>query len=481
MKQKKEGKLSSLPKLSVLAVALACGGVLPAHAEETPEQMRQRIEQLETQIKQLTALVEQAVAKVEAVQAAAADSEEQRAEFNRIRVKVESMEDQNEALGMKDLQISGMIDPTFIYNKARDSAGFNFLNNFDGRDGNEVYAYDNSYFGQALLQFDKELEGGTKLRLALAPHKSASSGFNLGSIVHEASMSMPITDSNTRFIAGQMPDWSGYEYYFGHQNKLITHNLLFDFTLPSFYTGAGVDVTRGKWWTRAMIGNMNKASHPDSETNPMLSYRVDYSKGEFQGFGFAGQHGELDDNRLDMFEFDAYFIRGDLSWMGQLSVGKWKNNAFDGGDATWKGFSTLLGYKLTPRFEAIGRLDYLNNSKHGGGTIGTAFNCIDSAAADPLAPAVCDDTVATQLAAGDYRNGFGPTAADAAAWTPGTSINGANRTTLSLGVNYALTTNVMLKAEYRIDHADIPVFYYVDDGSYKKNNHMFGVSTVLSF
>jgi hypothetical protein len=30
--------------------------------------------------------------------------------------------------------------------------------------------------------------------------------------VHEASVSVPLGDLQTRFIAGQMPDWSGYEY-----------------------------------------------------------------------------------------------------------------------------------------------------------------------------------------------------------------------------------------------------------------------------
>lgn len=482
MKRRNEAKLLSLPKLSALAVALAFGGSLPAYAAETPDQMKQRIEQLEMQVKRLEALVEKAVAKVDAAAVATADSEEQRAEFNRIRVKVEGMEDQREAQGMKDLKISGMIDPTYIYNKARDTAGFNFLSNFDGRDGNDVYAYDNSYFGQAMLQFDKEMDGGTKFKLVLAPHKSTSSGYNLGSIVHEANVSMPLSDGQTRFIAGQYADWSGYEYYFGHQNKLITHNLLFDYTLPSFYTGAGMEVLRGKWDVKALMANMNQSSHPDREKNPMLTYRVDYAKGEFNGFGFAGQHGKYLQNRIDMFEVDGYFIRGDLTWQGQIGLGKWKNNAFNGGDAEWSGISNLLAYKFTPRFEGIARLDYLKNSKNGGGTIGTAFNCLDTAAADPLAPITCPGD-GTDMFAGDYRSGFGPSAQAATDYANGltTTIDGANRSTLSLGLNYALMPGVMLKGEFRLDHADIPVFNYVKDGTYKKDNQLFGLSTVVSF
>lgn len=458
MKRMNGIKLLSLPILRVLAVALACGGSLQAFAADTPEEMKQRIEQLENQVN------------------------EQRAEFNRIVVKVEGMEDQNEALGMKDLKISGMIDPTYIYNKARDSSGFNFLSNFDARDSNQIYAYDNSYFGQAMLQFEKGLEEGTKFKLVLVPHKGTSSGYNLGSIVHEANVSMPLIDSKTRFMVGQFADWSGYEYYFGHQTKLITHNLLFDFTLPSFYTGAGIELLRGKWDIKGMVANMNEVSHPDSEKNPILTYRVDYAKGEFGGFGLAGQHGKLLKNQLDMFEVDGYFVRGNLTWNGQIGTGQWKNSAFNGGDAAWSGISNLLAYKLTPRFEGVARLDYLKNSKNGGGTIGTVLNCVDSAAIDPMAPVTCTGA-GSEIAAGDSRNGFGPTAQAATDYSIDStiSINGANRSTLSLGINYAFLPGVMMKAEYRFDRADIPVFYNVKDGRYTNGNQLFGMSTVVSF
>jgi hypothetical protein len=479
MKQRNTSKMLSL-KLSVLAIALTFGSSLSVYAGDNSDELKQRIEQLENQVKRLEALVEKSVGKTEAAPAAAASGDEQRAEFSRIQVKVEGMEDRNEALGYKDLKISGMIDPTYIYNQARDSSGFNFLSNLDARSPNEIYAYDNSYFGQALLQFDKELDGGTKLKLALVPHKSTSSGYNIGSIVHEASVSIPLIDSKTRLIAGQIPDWSGYEYYFGNQTKLITHNLLFDFTLPSFYTGAGMEFLSGQWDIKALVANMNQTSYPDSEKNPILTYRVDYAKGEYSGFGFAGQNGKQLGNQLDMFEVDGYFIRGDLTWMGQIGVGSWKNSAFNGGDAQWSGISNMLAYKFTPRLEGIARLDYLKNSKNGGGTIGTVFNsCVDSAGVDPLAPVTCDPTVATQIGTADYRNGFGPSAADISAAVA--DIKGANRSTLSLGMNYSLLPNVMFKAEYRLDHADLPVFYYVKDASYKNNNQLLGTSIVVNF
>ena len=64
-------------------------------------------------------------------------------------------------------------------------------------------------------------------------------------------VSVPLTDLQTRFIAGQIPDWSGYEYYLQSTlNKLITHNLLFDFTLPTSASPARA------WTSRAASGGI---------------------------------------------------------------------------------------------------------------------------------------------------------------------------------------------------------------------------------
>ena len=37
---------------------------------------------------------------------------------------------------------------------------------------------------------------------------------------------------------------------------------------------------------------MNSTRSTSGNNTPVLIYRVDYSKGEFQGFGFAGVHGK---------------------------------------------------------------------------------------------------------------------------------------------------------------------------------------------
>lgn len=485
MQRKNKSKVL-LPKITAVAVALMFGGSLPALADENSEQlMKQRIEQLESQVTKLQALVEQVVNKTDAVASSKGPAidgdEDERQELGRIRLKVEALEESREKSGFKDLKITGMIDPTYIYNRARNSGGFNFLGNFNNNSGtgSDIYAYDNSYFGQSRLQLDKELEGGTKFKLAIVANKST----NTGSIIHEASVSVPLKDANTRFIAGQIPDWSGYEYYFADQNKLVSHNLLFDFAIPSFYTGAGLEFIRGPLDVKAIVANMNTYSRGDSKKGQVFAYRGDYTINEYSGFGFSGVEGEYggynDGNNskwLDMIGVDGFYARGPITWNGHVMYGQWKNGANNGGRAQWAGFSTLLAYKFQPTLEGIVRLDYLQNSKNGGGTIATALGCVDTLGV----AAACD---ATTITAGDYRNGFGPTVQDALDFTNGvtTSIKGANRTALSLGLDYSFTPNVMFKAEYRYDQATIPVFKYVKDGSFKDNNQLFGISTVLSY
>lgn len=424
--------------------------------------LKARITELENKLRQ-------------AEQAPSGLTPEQQAEMNRVTVKTEALEDARDAAGLKGLKISGYMDPSFIYNKAQDRAGFQFLNRVD----DDGYNYDNSYFGAAVIDFLKETESGTRWRLTLAPNRGVGAVFDGTSPIHEASVSVPLSNLQTRFIAGQLPDWSGYEYLQPTLNKLITHNMLFDFTLPTAYTGAGLDITRGKWIYKGVLANMNASRKPPGNKAPALAYRVDYARGEFQGFGFAGvlgkaanlradETGDTDtllfpndagrDTALGLFEFDAYFIRGDFTWQGQLALGTQKKAAITADpvsgelrDASWTGLSTLVAYKFEPRLEGIARLDYIQNKKNGGGLLGFAF--------------------------ADGRNGIGPVAPERG----GDPEVGANRMALSLGMSYLLNLNTTIKAEYRLDRANLAVFENVKDGTFKKSNQVLGASMVVSF
>jgi hypothetical protein len=456
---------TALAQAAALALGAAfCGGA----AAQTNADLLKEIQALKARVAELEA---KKAAETKPANAQWGMTPEQSAEFNRIAVKAEALEDARDASGLKLLKISGYMDPTFIYNKNQDRAGFQFLNAV----GDDGYNYDNSYFGAAVIDFQKETDSGTRWRLTLAPNRGVGSVFDGQSPVHEASVSVPLSDLQTRFIAGQIPDWSGYEYLQPTLNKLITHNLLFDFTLPTAYTGAGVEIASGKWIYKGMLANMNSSRKSSGNKAPVITYRVDYARGEFQGFGFAGVHGkaanfraddgvgnpvtgdpyDLKDTKLDLFEFDAYFIRGDWTVQGQVSLGQQKAAGVTADPVTgelraakWWGLSALAAYKWQPRFETTARLDYINNKKSGGGLLGYNF--------------------------ADDRNGLGPDPA-------GDQEIGANRMALTLGASWLFNLNTTFKAEYRLDRANLPVFIDVKDGTYSKTNHLFGASVLVSF
>jgi len=426
-------KNSTMIRPTLLALALSCA--FPVLAQSNADvltelrALRDRVAELENKLK-----------AAEAKAPAAGQwgmTPEQARELNRITVKAEALEDSRDAAGLRSLKISGYMDPTFIYNKNQNRSGFQFLNAV----GDDGYNYDNSYFGAAVIDFQKETESGTRWRLTLAPNRGVGAVFDGQSPVHEASVSVPLGSLQRRLIAGQIPDWSGYEYLQPTLNKLITHNLLFDFTLPTAYTGVGMEITEGKWIIKSMLANMNASKKASGNNTPVLTYRVDYSRGEYQGFGFAGVHGKAAnfadpngvDSRLDLFEVDGYFIRGDWTLQGQLSFGSQKKAAIapdpvsgDLRNARWTGVSALAAYKFTPRFEGTVRADYLKNDKNGGGLLGYTGYW------DPANGSLSDN-----------RNGIGvdPTLDCVTDATIAECNRGANRSAFTLGLSYLFDLN----------------------------------------
>jgi hypothetical protein len=218
--------------LTLVALGVAATlQALPAAAQSNDEllkelrALRERVEQLERQLQSAPKPGEWGM------------TPEQVRELNRVTVKTEALQDNFTDQGYKGLVIRGQIDPTFIVNQRQRDATFVLLNNGDAR-----YTYDNGYFGMAVIDFEKETESGTKWRLTLAPERGTGAVANGGSIVHEATVSLPLSDLQTRLWLGQIPDWTGYEYTLPADNKLITHNLLFDLVAPTSFTGAGTQV-----------------------------------------------------------------------------------------------------------------------------------------------------------------------------------------------------------------------------------------------
>ncbi|NHZ82236.1 DUF3138 family protein [Massilia sp. CCM 8695] len=450
---------------AVIAFAAACPVIAQA---QTTQELKAELDALKAHVRKLEALIDKAG------QSKPDDS----AELARLRVKTDAADDAAEASGLKGLKISGYIDPSYIRNRNAGTSSFVFLNNNSSINGSgESFGYDNTTFGSGMFNLDKELEGGTRLRISLMPSKGIASGYNFGNLVHEASASIPLGDQSTRLLLGQIPDWSGYEYIPSTQNKLLTHNLLFDFSAANFYTGAGLQLVRGKWDSKIMIGNMNRARVDDGgERTPGVFYRVDYARGEFSGFGLSGTHAGFDDDsavgRVDLMEVDGFYTRGDWNIQGQLSYGGQQAtaaNLYGAARQRWYGLSSLVSYKIMPRLEAIARLDYIFNGTGGGGVFGAT-----------LAPG-CKDLAGFAANCPDGRNGFGSgMVLRGGQWLVIDPTRGANRGTLSVGTQYLLVPGVSVKGEYRYDYATARVFKTFD-GQYRRDNHVIGVSTVVSF
>jgi hypothetical protein len=413
--------------------------------------------------------------------AAAGMTAEQVSEFNRIKVKTEALEDNQESSGFKGLKITGYMDPSYVYNANKQRGTFQFLTPI----AKEAYGYDNGYFGTLALDLLKETDSGTKFHLTLYPKRGGGDVMGDNSIVHEASVWIPLGGLDTKLFAGQLPDWSGYEYYAPNMYKNVTHNLLFDFILPSAYTGVGLEFIRGKLDLKVMLANMNASFRSVGEHVPMLVFRGDYAAAEYYGFGFAGAAGskanfraqELDPAGVPLFdgkdslyttiEVDGWYTRADLTFNAHVGYGSQKKAAITVDpvtgalrDSQWIGVSALAAYKFTQRTEGVVRADYIYNQKNGGGLLDYNFS--------------------------DAGNGIGP--GYDAAGTQLTPDKGANRYAITVGLNYAVNANVLLKGEYRYDGADQAVFGNKDaltgsavNPKYLKNNSLLAGAVVFSF
>ena len=462
-------------RLSILTLSL---GLAPAIA------MADSNADILKEIDALKAKVQQLEAQVQANQKA---TEEAAQVANHADVQVSGIKQQTDKSGLKGLTVTGMIAPAYVYNQDQQASSFVFLNRSNGNPGAySLYNYDNSYFGGAYIQFQKVTEGGTKWTLNLAPDRGAGSVFNGSSIVHEASVALPLNDS-TKLIAGQIPDWEGYEYTWDNQTKTITHNLLFDFTEVTAYTGVGLDVTSGNWEWKTMLANVNSPRYyygGNGGRAPALVFRADYSIPGYDsaGVGFWGLVGKVPNantaafpsgtSSTATFEADGYYNKGNWGYYGQVSAGRQTGAAYNGDTAKWYGLSGLATYNFTPRFLGFARLDYLNDSKNGGGLIGGYMNSASGIGAS-----------GTSADSFNSVNGFGPGYVNDGSgnWAIVDPNTGANRYALSLGWNYLLTQSTTLKMEYRYDRSNLNTFYNVSDGTYKKANNLLAASLVVSF
>jgi hypothetical protein len=412
----------------LLVVALASALPWMSAYAQSPADLQKEIELLKGQLKVLSEKIEAMSARAEP----AAITQQ----VTRLEQKIDLAEEDAIKSGLKGLKFKGTMEVAYLNDSTAPTAGF------DKSLGNGGY-------GAAMLELSKEPDAGIGWTLRLIPLNSA------GTIVHEASVAVPLGDGGTKLIAGLTPDWSGYEYSMGHQNPLITNNLLYS-NAATNYAGAGLSFDLGGGFTgKWMVGQIDGAI---SRKSPGFAYRGDYSMGEYSGIGFSGIHMRTYDANLnagtnaDLMEVDGYYTRGDWSLQGQLSMGKAIGGALDesGGDGKWWGVSGFAGYKVTPRLQAIARLDFVNNRSNGGGVYY------------------------------DGAGGYGPERTDELGTPNADTSIGTNRYALSLGTNYAVNANTAWKAELRTDTSS--GYNFLDaDGSYKKHKTTLGTSIVVSF
>ena len=503
-------KISPIVVALTLAFPLAATAATKPAAKPTTEQLQGEIELLKAQLAELKKMVMEKAATpapiiVQAPPPPPANPSVDVAEFNRIRVKVEAMEDVKESSGFKDFKISGFLDPTYIFNQRAHRGSVLFLDTQDGTPNDfttNAFGYDNSNFGGATLKFEKELEGGAKAMMTLRPHKSGST-----TIVEEALLTVPL-DDGIKLIAGKQISWNGYEYVNAPDMKNITHNLLFDFGGPYYVVGGGLTFKFAGMDFKTLAGNLNTHRDVPGSKSRGLHWRGDAGLNEFSGWGASGMHGKIGGQNYNYGEVDFWYTKGDLTFNAQLEGSRHKASAYNGGDASHIGVSALAAYKLTPQWEAVVRADWYNNSKNGGGgpafvfgdcSVGTVPVTVNldldgsgvigdipgelGIAVDTDGDGI-QDTVAAG-GCGDNRSGFGPGMVDDGTgtntWVLGDPNRGAKRTALTLGLNYTLSDNALLKFEYRYDRSDINSFFDFNANNYKKSNSVFGVQTVVKF
>lgn len=425
----------------ILVVAMACAMPWMSANAQSAADLKKEIESLKAQLQALTQKVESMGAQT--------GSSELVQQVNRLEQKQDLAADEQEKSGFKGLKINGTIEASFSYDDLGRS------HNFSATSGSGLDE-------MGMIQITKESQDGEGIdwTLRLLPG-------NTTSIVHEASISIPLNKEN-RIIGGLIPDFQGYEFVFSNAspllgNQLISHNALFDLAGPTAYAGIGMAHTfaNGMYGLKWVVGNIDSGNDTDG-TNPAVSNpivktlgfaaRGDWFINEFAYVGLSLAHGSVNRN-FDIMAIDGGYTHGDWAFNGQLSTGMQRNAAANGEDASWTGISGLVSYRVVPRLQLLARADYVSNRKNGGGTY-------------------VDNT-----GAGGY--GLGPEL-DADGQAIDLNV-GANLTRLTLGTNYQINANTQWKTEYRVDQSSGYNFLDSDGVTYKKSKTGFATSLVLSF
>ncbi|MBX9295473.1 DUF3138 family protein [Chromobacterium vaccinii] len=506
-----------MKRLLISAAIAALPGMAMADAKaDEIARLKSQMQKLQQQMAELQKAVEAATAPVGGQkEAAAAGGDDANTELKErvanMELKVDKLNTASTDGPLAGLSVTGYLDPTYIYNRNNNSSGFQFLNH------QNVYAYSNSTFGDVYLDIKKTFGVGPtapSAEISIMPNRGSGNtlldGGSGNNIVNTAVINFPLSDTWT-FNAGLMNSFGGYEVQQSNQMVTLTHGLLYDFSDPGSYVGAGFNWSHDVWAWKFLLANEQYRTHANlantgtnsangnpqvkSNNTPTFTARVDYTwssaldlgwsfnagrqtlltsaaqsatspvpvtngcLGGNVGFGYQCVSADPYSNYF-FTEADASYTLGDIQYNAELDYGQQQKAAWNGSSAQWYGVS-LLGHRkwMTESLGKMGatlRYDYLNNSKNGGGGGGVA------------------------LGAGGYDgvNGFGVDPACLASGS--TDCKGANRMALTADLLFFPTDQFTLKFEYRHDWASQAVFQR-NDGSMKKGNDMLGAQAVYTF
>jgi hypothetical protein len=441
-----------------------------------------------------------------------ADVDQMKTQAANEQLKVDSLNDAAQTGPLAGLSVTGYLDPTYIYNRAQSSSGFLFANH------ESAYQYYNSTFGDLYLDIKKTFGVGPmapSAEITLMPNRG--NGITLltnehgdigNNILNTAVINVPVTAEWTAVI-GLIPSFGGYEVQQSNLMNTLTHNLLYDFSDPGSYVGAGANYTKGDWAWKFFVGNeqyrtygavannaTNQFGDPITTSNkiPTFTARLDYTANSRLDVGGsvnigrqtlgstpAGVDGDgnpvpaaygpggLGSSAFGTFlfgEVDMTYTTADLLLNAELDYGQQEHAAFNGGQAQWYGLSLQAhqGFNLPVlgRMGWTARYDYLGDHKNGGGGGGVA---LDGSGGDPY-------------------NGFGISreclANSVAGGGNGSDCSGANRQDVAFDLLFYPTAQITIKAEYRHDWASQNVFLR-NDGSYSRSNDLFGTQLIYSF
>ncbi|MBV8046905.1 MAG: DUF3138 family protein [Paludibacterium sp.] len=492
-----------MKKLVISALIASLPGM--ALADSTSEQIAQLKAQLSAMQAKMDALEKQLDAQQQNGMSAddAADVKEK---VSKQELVVDQLQKTVNEGPLAGLSVTGYLDPTFIFNKDSNSSSFEFAN----RTSN--YNYDNSTIGDVYLDIKKTFgQGPTAPSAEVVIMPSRGAGTTLlysekgqdNSILNSAQINFPLNDQYA-IIAGLIPGFGGYDVTQSNQMYTITHNLLYDFSDPGTFAGAGFTWSHGDWATKLIVGNeqnhtrgnvVSNGNGTSSNNTPSVMGRVDYTYSSAIDLGgsltvgrqtlptapnnqtanacAAGTYGYQCSSSSPYSgyaygEADAtYNLNNETVLNAELSYGKQQKAAFNGGDAAWYGAS-LQGFQKwdSDSFGKMGatlRYDYLNDSKNGGGGGGIGLN-------------------ATAQSGNDPNNGWGvdPACLAANGGVPGNVCKGAVRQAITADLLFFPTDQLTLKFEARYDKANQSVFLR-NDGSYSNYNTVLGAQMVYSF